>query len=98
MGLSSAARAQLRALIAVKEAKQPTFACPRARGIGAAPQNDGAFLVTRRTSTACSPEACAPIGQVFTTGMPSPPATDHGTSTCSAIAAVKQALPLPLPG
>ena len=33
------------------------------------------------------------MGQGLTTGMPGPPATDHGTSTCSAVVAVGPALP-----
>ena len=32
------------------------------------------------------------MGQVLTAGKPSLPATDHGTSTCSAAAGVGQAL------
>jgi hypothetical protein len=33
------------------------------------------------------------MGQILTTGKPGPPATDHGTSACSAAAGVGQALP-----
>jgi hypothetical protein len=44
-------------------------------------------------SDARCPEACAPTGRVLTAGKPGLPATDLGTSTCSAAAGAGQPLP-----